>query len=119
MKGARDMPDIDKVHGGPGRRGVPGEEPVGDNIIQALYDFWIQTLRHRPSSIDKGVYLSTFQKGRGQHVTALSTRQARSLGRRLIALADDIEADVSDGFGGGPSRRPGAGGSGGGGLGRP
>ena len=68
----------------------PLDDP--DNTLQARYGFWIQTLRNHPIGV-QGVYLSTFQKGRGQHITALDTGQARKLGERLIALADDIEAE--------------------------
>ena len=65
-----------------------------DHTLQAQYDMWIQTLKNHPTRIVGGVYLSTFQKGRGQHIAALDTRQARVLGERLIALADEIEFEV-------------------------
>ena len=73
----------------------PTIEPLddADNTLQARYGFWIQTLRNHPIGVHQGVYLSTFQKGRGQHITALDTGQARKLAERLIALADDIEAE--------------------------
>jgi len=74
---------------------LPTIEPTddADNTLQARYGFWIQTLKNHPIGIHKGIYLSTFQRGRGQHITALDTGQARKLGERLIALADDIEAE--------------------------
>ena len=65
-----------------------------DHTLQARYDMWIQTLKNHPIRIEAGVYVSTFQKGRGQPITALDTSQARALGERLIALADEIELEV-------------------------
>ena len=65
-----------------------------DHTLQARYDMWIQTLKNHPIRIEAGVYVSTFQEGRGQHITALDTSQARALGERLIALADEIELEV-------------------------
>jgi len=65
-----------------------------DQMLKARYGVWIQTLKNHPIGIDEGVFLSTFQGGRGQHITALDTRQARRLGERLIALADEIEIEV-------------------------
>lgn len=65
-----------------------------DHILKTRYGVWIQTLTNHPIGIENGVYLSTFQEGRGQHITALDTAQARALGNRLIALADEIEAEV-------------------------
>jgi hypothetical protein len=65
-----------------------------DNTLHGRYGFWIQTLKNNPIGIHRGVYLSTFQRGRGQHITALDTGQARRLGERLIALADEIETEV-------------------------
>ena len=65
-----------------------------DHTLQAQYDVWIQTLKNHPIRVDGGVYLSTFQKGRGQHITALDTSQARLLGERLIALAEEIDLEV-------------------------
>jgi hypothetical protein len=64
-----------------------------DNTLQARYGVWIQTMKNHPIGIHEGVYLSTFQRGRGQHVTALDTGQARKLGERLIALADEVEME--------------------------
>jgi len=64
-----------------------------DNTLQARYGVWIQTAKNHPIGIHEGVYLSTFQTGRGQHVTALDTEQARTLGERLIALADEVETE--------------------------
>lgn len=58
-----------------------------DHILRARYGVWIQTLTNHPIGIENGVYLSTFQEGRGQHITALDSGQARELGNRLIALA--------------------------------
>lgn len=60
--------------------------------IHAKHDFWIQTIPSSSDGSNDGVYLSTFQKGRGQHLTTLTTEQARALGWRLIALAGEIEA---------------------------
>lgn len=76
----------------------PGPQPIqrlddSDNTLQARYGVWIQTLKNHPIGIHEGVYLSTFQRGRGQHVTALDTGQARKLGERLIALADEVEKE--------------------------
>jgi len=65
-----------------------------DHTLQARYDVWIQTLKNHPIRVEGGVYLSTFQKGRGQHITALDTSQARVLGERLIALAEEIDLEV-------------------------
>ena len=65
-----------------------------DQTLQARHDMWIQTLKNHPVRIEGGVYLSTFQKGRGQHITALDTCQARALAERLTALADEIELEV-------------------------
>lgn len=65
-----------------------------DHTLQAQYEVWIQTLKNHPISVEGGVYLSTFQQGRGQHITALDTSQARVLGERLIALAEEIELEV-------------------------
>jgi len=65
-----------------------------DHTLQAQYDVWIQTLKNHPIRVDGGVYLSTFQKGRGQHITALDTSQARLLGERLIALAEEIDLEL-------------------------
>jgi hypothetical protein len=65
-----------------------------NQTLQARHDIWIQTLKNHPVRIEGGVYLSTFQKGRGQHFTALDTRQARMLAERLITLADEIELEV-------------------------
>jgi hypothetical protein len=65
-----------------------------DQMVKARYGVWIQTLKNHPIGIDEGVFLSTFQSGRGQHITALDTGQARRLGERLIALADEIETEV-------------------------
>jgi len=70
----------------------PGEL---DHTLKARYDVWIQTLKNHPIGIEEGIYVSTFQKGRGQHITALSTHQARVLGQRLITLADEIETEVT------------------------
>ena len=67
-----------------------------DQMVKARYGVWIQTLKNHPIGIDEGVFLSTFQSGRGQHITALDTGQARRLGERLIALADEIETEVSE-----------------------
>jgi hypothetical protein len=64
-----------------------------DNTLQARYGVWIQTLKNHPIGIHEGVYKSTFQRGRGQHVTALDTGHARKLGERLIALADEVETE--------------------------
>ena len=64
------------------------------HVLRARYDFWIQILKNHPLDISEGVYVSTFQKGRGQHITSLSTRQARELGERLVALADEIEMEA-------------------------
>jgi hypothetical protein len=77
----------------------PGPQPIerlddSDNTLQARYGVWIQTLKNHPIGTYEGVYLSTFQRGRGQHVTALDTGQARKLGERLIALADEVEAET-------------------------
>lgn len=75
--------------------GLPAVERAddSDNTLQARYGVWIQTLKNHPIGIHEGVYLSTFQIGRGQHVTALDTGQARKLGERLIALADEVETE--------------------------
>jgi len=70
------------------------EFSIIDHTLQARYDMWIQTLKNHPIGIEGGVYVSTFQKGRGQHMTALDTSQARVLGERLIALAEEIELEV-------------------------
>jgi hypothetical protein len=51
-------------------------------------------MKNHPIGTYEGVYLSTFQRGRGQHITALDTGQARKLGERLIALADEVEAET-------------------------
>jgi len=67
-----------------------------DQMLKARYGVWIQTLKNHPIGIDEGVFLSTFQSGRGQHITALDTGQARRLGERLIALADEIETEVGE-----------------------
>jgi len=68
------------------------DRPSGtDHILKTRYGVWIQTLVNHSIGIEKGVYLSTFQRGRGQHITALDTGQARALGNRLIALADEAE----------------------------
>ena len=77
----------------------PGPQTIerlddSDNTLQARYGVWIQTLKNHPIGTYEGVYLSTFQRGRGQHVTALDTGQARKLGKRLIALADEVEAEA-------------------------
>ena len=65
-----------------------------DHTLQARHDVWIQTLKNHPIRVEGGVYLSTFQQGRGQHITALDTSQARVLGQRLIALAEEIDLEV-------------------------
>ena len=65
-----------------------------DDTLKARYDMWVQTSKNHPIRIEGGVFLSTFQKRRGQHITALDTGQARTLGERLIALADEIELEV-------------------------
>jgi len=83
---------------GPQQRTDPGPPTIerlddSDNTLQARYGVWIQTLKNHPIGIHEGVYLSTFQRGRGQHVTALDTGQARKLGERLIALADEVETE--------------------------
>jgi hypothetical protein len=65
-----------------------------DDTLKARYGVWIQTSKNHPIGIEEGVYLSTFQEGRGQHITALDTVQARALGSRLIALADEIERET-------------------------
>jgi hypothetical protein len=67
-----------------------------DHILEARYGVWIQILMNHPIGIENGVYLSTFQEGRGQHITALDTGQARALGNRLIALADEIEKESGE-----------------------
>jgi hypothetical protein len=72
------------------------EEPISRDAkdastVKARYGVTIQTLKNHSPGIAAGVYLTTFQKGRGQHMTTLETTQARTLGERLIALADEIE----------------------------
>jgi len=80
---------------------APIERLNRSDLLKARYGVWIQTSVNHPIGIEKGVYLSTFQEGRGQHITALNTGQARALGNRLIALAEEIETKA----GGTPTRR--------------
>lgn len=58
-----------------------------ESTIRAKHDFWIQTV---PGLVD-GIYLSTFQSRRGQHITSLTPEQARALGIRLMILAAQAE----------------------------
>ncbi len=75
---------------------APVDRPNGSDLLKARYGVWIQTLVNHPIGIEKGVYLSTFQEGRGQHITFLNTWQARALGNRLIALAEEIETKAGE-----------------------
>lgn len=86
LKGSDARPAIDQVSTAPIDR-----LSRNDQILKGRYGVWIQTLVNHPIGTEKGVYLSTFQEGRGQHITALDTGQARALGNRLIALAEEIE----------------------------
>jgi hypothetical protein len=64
------------------------------DVFKAPHGFWIQAMKNHPVGANRGVYLSTFQEGRGQHITALDTQMARAFGERLIALADEIESEA-------------------------
>jgi hypothetical protein len=96
LKGSDARPAIDQVSTAPIDR-----LSRNDQILNGRYGVWIQTLVNHPIGTEKGVYLSTFQEGRGQHITALDTEQARALGNRLIALAEEIETKA----GGTPTQR--------------
>ena len=77
------------------RNSDSAERPALDEMLEqtlhAKHDFWIQTLPSSSNGSSEGVYLSTFQKGRGQHLTTLTAEQARTLGLRLIWLAGKME----------------------------
>lgn len=69
-----------------------GLESMLDHTLRTRHDFWIQTIRSSTDGSDLGIYLSTFQKGRGQHLTTLTPLEARVLGERLIGLAREVDA---------------------------
>jgi hypothetical protein len=83
-----------KVTGSTAVEAISDRSDPSHDVLQSRHDFWIQTLKNHPLDISEGVYLPTFQKGRGQHITSLSARQARELGERLVALADEIETEA-------------------------
>jgi len=74
-----------------------GREPESIRYSRSFrHEFYVEVLRS-PDDPDHGVYFSTFQRGRGQHITSLSAVQARELGETLLALADDPEAHQLNG----------------------
>ncbi|HJQ77147.1 MAG TPA: hypothetical protein VJ948_07775 [Acidimicrobiia bacterium] len=70
----------------------PSLDEMLDQTLRAKHDFWIQTVRSDSHGSTDGIHLSTFQTGRGQHVTTLTPREARVLGQRLIRLAWEVDA---------------------------
>jgi len=54
------------------------------------HDFYIEVLT-KPTDHEGSVYLSTFQRGRGQHLTSLTRDEARELGIHLIGVAEEID----------------------------
>ena len=63
-----------------------------DQTLHTRDDFWIQTVCSDSGEAREEIYLSTFQEGRGQHLTTLTPREARVLGERLLRLAHEAVA---------------------------
>lgn len=72
--------------------GDTGLDRMLDQTLHTRDDFWIQTVCSDSGEAHEEIYLSTFQEGRGRHLTTLTPREARMLGERLMRLAREAVA---------------------------
>lgn len=77
----------------PAPRETPRQDGGTTDLFKAQYGMWIRAMKNHAVGPQHSVYLSTFQEGRGQHITALDPHLARTIGERLIALADEIDSE--------------------------